>query len=140
MIRVNDELSIPESELEFRASRASGPGGQHVNKVSSRVVLRFDVRRSPSLDPAQKRRIERKLPTRITRDGVLWLAAQRHRSQAANRAELVERFAELLREALKERRPRRRTRTPRRAKEERLAQKRRRGDIKRLRGKPSAES
>ncbi|NIR58541.1 MAG: aminoacyl-tRNA hydrolase, partial [Gammaproteobacteria bacterium] len=68
MIRINDTLSIPENELEFRASRASGPGGQHVNKVSSRVVLRFDVRRSPSLDPAQKRRIERKLPTRITRE------------------------------------------------------------------------
>ena len=139
MIPIDDELSIPENELEFRASRSSGPGGQHVNKVNSRVTLRFDVRHSPSLSERQKCRIARKLPTRMTGEGVLWMSAQRHRSQAANRAELIVRFAELLREALKERTPRRPTRKPRKAEKKRLDQKKRRSDLKRTRGRPGAD-
>ena len=140
MIEITPELSIPESELEFLASRAGGPGGQHVNKVSSRVTLRFDLWGSPSLGEEQKRRIAEALATRITRDGVLTMHARRHRSQAMNREELVGRFAELLREALRPRRVRRKTRPSRAAKKRRLDDKRRRGEQKRLRAKrPGAD-
>jgi ribosome-associated protein len=132
-IRINDRLSIPRGELRFTASRSSGPGGQHVNKVSSRVTLRFDLWDSPSLTDAQKRRIARKLATRITKEGLLMLHAQRHRSQAANRALLIERFADLLREALRRRRTRRKTRPTEAAVRRRLEQKRLRGRLKRQR-------
>jgi ribosome-associated protein len=136
VIEITPELSIPESELRFLASRAGGPGGQHVNKVSSRVTLRFDLWASPSLDEAQKRRIAQRLATRITKEGVLTLHARRHRSQAMNREELVGRFAELLREALRPRRARRKTRPSRAVKKRRLDEKRRRGEQKRMRSKP----
>lgn len=135
MIEITPELSIPESELEFLASRAGGPGGQHVNKVSSRVTLRFDLWGSTTLDEEQKRRIAEALPTRITKEGVLTMHARRHRSQAMNREELLGRFAELLREALRPRRARRKTRPSRAAKKRRLDEKRRRGEQKRLRSK-----
>jgi ribosome-associated protein len=132
-IRINDGLSIPRGELRFTASRSSGPGGQHVNKVSSRVTLRFDLWDSPSLTDAQKRRIAGKLATRITKEGLLTLRAQRHRSQAANRALLIERFADLLREALRRKRNRRETRPTEAAVQRRLEQKRLRGRLKRER-------
>jgi len=135
VIEITPELSIPESELQFLASRAGGPGGQHVNKVSSRVTLRFDLWGSPSLDEAQKRRIASQLATRITKAGVLTMHARRHRSQAMNREELVGRFAELLAEALRPRRARRKTRPSRGVKKRRLDQKRRRGEQKRLRSR-----
>jgi ribosome-associated protein len=135
VIEITPELSIPESELQFLASRAGGPGGQHVNKVSSRVTLRFDLWASPSLDEEQKRRIAQRLATRITKEGVLTMHARRHRSQAMNREELVGRFTELLREALRPRRARRKTRPSRAVKERRLSDKRRRGEQKRLRSK-----
>lgn len=132
-IRVNHELTLPVAELELSASRSSGPGGQHVNKTESRVTLHFDVEQSPSLTDGQRRRLRERLPTRITRDGVLVMHCQKHRSQAANRAELLERLEELLREALRRRRPRRRTRPTKRSKERRLQQKQRRGRLKRER-------
>lgn len=130
MIRIDDDVAIPESELEFTASRSSGPGGQHVNKASTRVTLSFDLRGSSSLDERQKRRITSRLSTRVTKDGVLKLHAQRHRSRSANREELVERFAALLREALRRRKRRRKTRPPRSAVERRLEDKRRRSRLK----------
>jgi len=136
MIEINDNLSIPEWELEFTASRSAGPGGQHVNKVNSRVTLHFDVTESPSLSDAQRQRILRRLATRITKEGMLKLHAQRHRSQVANRRDLVERFALLLREALARPKPRRKTRPSRTAKTRRRDDKRQRGALKRGRSKP----
>ena len=133
MIEVSQTLSIPEREIWFTASRSSGPGGQHVNKVSTRVTLHFDYRNSPSLTDAQKRRVAARLRTRINRDGILLLHCQRHRSRAANREELIHRFAGLLREALARRRRRIATRPTRGSEERRLREKRRRGQLKRKR-------
>jgi ribosome-associated protein len=135
MIEINDNLSIPEEELAFRSARSSGPGGQHVNKTSSRITLLFDIPASQSLSDAQKRRIRERLATRINRDGVLRVVCGRHRSQAANRREAVDRFAELLRQALKKVRRRRKTSVPAGARRRRMENKRRRGEIKRTRGK-----
>jgi ribosome-associated protein len=130
---ITPKLSIPDDELTFTASRAGGPGGQHVNKVSSRVTLRFDVAGSPSLTDAQKSRIGARLKTRMSSGGVLRVVCRKHRSQAANRAEAVERFVELIRGALKRRRKRTRTAVPASEKRRRLEQKRKRGRLKRER-------
>ena len=135
MIEINDRLEIPESELEFTASRSTGPGGQHVNKVSSRVTLHFDVASSPSLTETQRQRIFLRLPTRINKDGVLQMHAQKHRSQLANRREIMIRFADLLRGALEQRRPRKKTRPSRAADRRRLDGKKRRADLKQARSK-----
>lgn len=137
MIEINERVSIPEDELRLTATRSSGPGGQHVNKVSTRIVLEFDLAASPSLSSAQKRRIRERLGTRISEKGRMRLSCQRHRSQAANRREVVERFANLLREALKPRRRRVRTRIPADERRRRLEQKRRRAQLKRQRKPPS---
>jgi len=134
VIEINERLSIPEDELHFSASRSSGPGGQHVNKVSSRVTLEFHVLDSPSLDEAQKRRICSRLATRVTKDGRLKLHCQRWRSQAANRRELVARFSDLLRDALKRRRTRKKTRPSAAAVRRRLREKTHRGRVKQGRG------
>jgi ribosome-associated protein len=136
MIEITERLSIPEQEFTFTASRSSGPGGQHVNKVSSRVTLQFDVAASPSLSEAQKQRIMSRLATRTTKDGVLRVVAQAHRSQAANRRTAVERFATLLREALAETPPRRQTKIPPAVRQRRLTEKRRRGQLKQQRSQP----
>lgn len=132
-VPVDSETEIPISELRFTAARSSGPGGQHVNKVETRVILSFDLAGSPSLSPEQKARIQERLASRVTKAGVLRVTAQRHRSQAANRKLAVERFASLLREALAEDAPRRPSKVPRRENRRRLAEKRRRGELKRLR-------
>ncbi len=139
MIRINPRLEIPESELSFSASRSSGPGGQNVNKVSSRVTLRFDLEGSPSLTDEQKRRLRRRLSSRLTKEGVLQLDSQRHRSQSANREDAVARFQELLRKALAPRRRRIATSVPRSSRRRRLQRKKRRGAIKQLRSRPSLE-
>lgn len=136
MIAVTSELSIPERELRFRASRSSGPGGQNVNKVNTRVTLYFDVRRSPSLTTGQKSLIGRKLESRINKEGVLYLYAQRTASQAMNRADLVDKFCRLLHEALAPRKIRKETRTSQRSIEQRLDEKKRRGRVKQLRHRP----
>ena len=136
MIAVTSQLSIPEKELRFYASRSSGPGGQNVNKVNTRVTLHFDVRRSPSLTPAQKSLIGRKLKTRINKAGVLYLYAQRAATQALNRADVLEKFCRLLHEALVPRKIRRETRVSQRSIEKRLDQKKRRGLVKHLRSQP----
>jgi ribosome-associated protein len=126
-------LEIPDGELEFVASRSGGPGGQNVNKVSSRVTLRFDVERSSALNSEQRIRIQRKLASRINKDGVLQVNAQRTRSQDLNRTDAVERFGELLRAALRENKARVKTRATRGSKEERLREKRKRTEVKRAR-------
>ena len=136
MIAVTAQVSIPEQELRFRASRSSGPGGQNVNKVNTRVTLRFDVRRSPSLTASQKSAISRKLQTRINKEGVLYLHAQRAASQTLNRADLVDKFRRLLYEALAPRKVRKETRVSQRSIEKRLDQKKQRGRVKQLRHQP----
>ncbi len=136
MIAVTPQLSIPERELRFHASRSSGPGGQNINKVNTRVTLHFDVRRSPSLTVAQKSLIGRKLKTRINKEGVLYLDAQRASSQAMNRADLLDKFCRLLHEALAPRKIRKKTRISQRSIENRLDQKKRRGRVKHLRNRP----
>ena len=132
-VQINDRLSIPDDELEFTASRSGGPGGQHVNKVSSRVTLWFDIAGSPSLTSGHKRRLRERLATRISKDGVLRVVCQAHRSQAANRRGAGERFAELLRVALERRKPRRKTVVPRGVRRRRVENKRLRGRLKRER-------
>ncbi len=133
MIEINESLSIPEDALEFTASRSSGPGGQHVNKVNSRVTLHFDVQGATCLDEPQRDRLLSRLSHRLTKDGVLQMHSEKSRSQAANRRELIERFATLLRDALRPRKKRRKTRPSRGAVQRRLDEKKRRGERKRLR-------
>lgn len=135
-IDIREGLQIPAGELSFTTSRSGGPGGQHANKVESRVTLRFDVDASASLDDEQKRRIHDRLGNRIGKDGVLQVSCDSSRSQAANRAEATRRFAELLRRALRPRRRRRPTRPSRAAVERRLERKRQRAEKKRRRRKP----
>lgn len=128
-------IAIPESELRFVASRSGGPGGQNVNKVSSRITLLFDPGASTALDDAQKEKIARRLATRINAEGILQVSSQKHREQGMNRGAALERFVELLRDALTDAPPRKRTRIPRVAKQRRLEQKRKRGEVKSTRGR-----
>jgi len=123
MIQVTNEISIPEDELRFTASLSSGPGGQNVNKVSSRITLWFDVVNSPSLSQEDKERLVNRLGSRISKDGVLRVTSQGTRSQAANRELAVKRFAELLRVALKQIPVRKKTRVSKAAKLRRLEEK-----------------
>lgn len=138
-IAINDQVRIPLSELDFRFSRSSGPGGQHVQKTSTRVELLFDVARSPSLDDEQRARILSRLANHVDSEGVLHLAAQSERSQWRNRQEAVARFQELLRRALARRRQRRATSPTAASREKRLEQKRRRSQVKRQRGSVEAD-
>src|SRR2546427_13050420 len=98
MIHVMPGVSIPEDEFHFDASRSGGPGGQNVNKVSSRVTLTFDVTTSTSLSEDQKRIILQKLSGRINKEGILRVISQRTRSQELNRADATERFSQLVRD------------------------------------------
>jgi ribosome-associated protein len=133
MIYVVDELWIPEHELQFTASRSGGPGGQNVNKVSSRVTLSFDVAQSTVFSEQQKERIRAKLSSRINSDGILRVVSQRTRSQDLNREDAVRRFVELLRKALFVPRPRIRTAVPAAAIRRRLDEKKKRTQTKRER-------
>lgn len=132
---INDELVIPQSELQFRFSRSSGPGGQHVQKSSTRVELYFDVVGSPSLTEEQRARLLSRLSGYIDTAGLLHLVTQSERSQLRNRQEVTERFQELLRAALRRRRHRRPTHPPAASREQRLRGKRQRGQVKRTRGR-----
>jgi ribosome-associated protein len=134
VIAILPDVEIPETELEFLASRSGGPGGQNVNKVSSRVTLRFDLEKSNALNPEQKTRIRAKLSRRISKDGVLQVTSQRTRSRELNREDAVGRFAALLRQALHQDKPRVKTKVTRAAQEERLREKRKRTTVKRSRG------
>jgi ribosome-associated protein len=137
MIAIDDNLAIPEEELTFATSRSGGPGGQNVNKLETRVTLRFDLAGSAVLSEEQKSRLRERLATRITKDGVLQVTSQRHRTQGANREAAVERFAELLRESFREETPRKKTRPSRAAKARRLDEKRRQSLRKRERRVPA---
>ena len=133
MIKVTDTLSIPEEELQFKASRSSGPGGQNVNKLNTRMTLLFDVRNSPSLSQEQKESIRRRLSTRINQEGVLRVVCQRHRTQAGNKRGATERFVEVLVDVLKKRRPRRKTQVSPAVRRRRRAERERRSRLKRKR-------
>jgi ribosome-associated protein len=135
-LRITPEVAIPLAELEFRASRASGPGGQGVNTTDSRVELRFDLAGSPSLPPDAKARALRRLGPRVDAGGTLRVVAQAQRSQLANRRAATERFAELLAAALATPKTRRPTRRTRAAELRRLEAKHRRTATKSLRRRP----
>lgn len=132
-----DATHIPESELSFRYSRSSGPGGQNVNKVATKVTLLFDVRSSPSLTEYQRTLLEQRLANRISKEGILHVTSERHRTRSANQREVVTRFRNLLAEALHERPPRKKSGVPTASKKRRIEAKRRRSEIKRLRSRPS---
>ena len=138
-LQINTSVAVPRAELSFRASRAGGPGGQHVNTSSTRVELIWDVARSPSLTEQQRARVMEKLGNRINAEGELLLAEGGSRSQQQNREAVVERFRGLLAEALHVHPPRRKTRPPRAERERRLQEKKRRSEVKRLRGPVSGE-
>ena len=133
MIRIDDRISIDERELEERFIRASGPGGQNVNKLATAVQLRFDARHSPSLPAQVRTRLERLAGRRLTREGVLVISAQRHRTQERNRQDALDRLIALIQRAAVAPVPRRRTKPPAGARERRLQSKKRRGSIKDLR-------
>jgi ribosome-associated protein len=133
-IPVNNWLFIDESELQESFVRASGPGGQNVNKTSSAVQLRFDVRNSPNLPPRVKERLERIAGKRLTLDGVIVISAQRFGGQEANRRDAVERLVEMIREAaVPPPPPRRPTKPTKGSQRRRLDGKTIRGEVKRLR-------
>jgi ribosome-associated protein len=133
MIRITDTISIDDSELSESFVRASGPGGQNVNKVSSAVQLRFDARRSPSLPNDVAVRLMKLAGHRLTKEGVIVIVAQEHRDQSRNRAEARERLFELIRAAAVRPTVRRKTKVPKSVKRERLEAKKRRSGIKSLR-------
>ena len=135
-LRIGPGLEIPAEELGFETTRSGGPGGQNVNKLETRVTLRFDVRGSRSLTEEQRANLLERLAGRINRAGELVVHASRFRSQARNLEDARERTAALIRAALAPRRRRRRTRPTRASKERRLADKRRRGERKRDRRGP----
>jgi len=133
IVHITNTVSISMSELRFRFARSSGPGGQHVNRSATQVELLFDVANSPSLNEMQRQRVLRKLRSRIDKEGTLHLVSQETRSQLRNREEVVERFQELMREALHVPKRRWPTRPTRAARERRLEEKRRRSEAKRSR-------
>ena len=134
-VQINSTLTIPEKELQFQFTRASGPGGQNVNKVSSRVELLFDVGASSSLSEVEKETIRIKLRTRIDSNGVLHISSQESRSQWKNRASAVEKFVALLRDALAVRKKRVKTKPSRSAREVRIKTKKNLSTKKKLRGR-----
>ncbi|WP_448190620.1 alternative ribosome rescue aminoacyl-tRNA hydrolase ArfB [Azospirillum sp. sgz301742] len=136
MIRVTHRISLDESELHEDFVRASGPGGQHVNKTSSAVQLRFDVRNSPNLPDDVRARLERLAGSRLTLDGVLIIVADGYRSQLRNREDALERLIDLIREAAVPPKPRRPTKPTFGSKQRRLEGKAKRADVKKMRGKP----
>ena len=139
-LKVKDDLTIPGTELNFIASRSSGPGGQHVNKTSTRVTLQWDVSASSVLNEDRRHRLLQRLASRMTQEGILFVHADDERSQTRNREKARERLAALVRRGLARKKTRVPTRVGVRAKARRLDSKRRRGTIKRLRKRPGART
>jgi ribosome-associated protein len=136
-IEVLPGLSIPRSEIDYRATRAGGPGGQHVNTSSTRVELLWNVDRSAALNDEQRARIKLKLRKRVGEDGTLRLTSAGSRSQHQNKEDVTRRLANLLEQVLRIPKPRKKTKVPRATKEARLQSKKNRSRIKQKRGKVS---
>ncbi len=140
MIRITPDISIDERELQLEFIRASGPGGQKVNKVATAVQLQFDVTNSPSLPDDVRERLIRLAGKRVTDEGVLVIEARRYRTQDRNRKDAIERLISLIQKAAVQPKPRRKTKPTLASKERRLEDKRRRSEIKRRRREiPSAD-
>lgn len=135
MLKINDSLSIPLPEIEVSAIRSQGAGGQNVNKVSTAIHLRFDVRASVALTDRDKARVLSLSDQRLSKDGVIVIKSQRHRSQDKNRSEALEKLAEMIKSALREQKPRKKTTPTKQSQVKRLDEKTRRGRLKQTRGK-----
>ena len=140
MMETDKDIHIREDELVFKASRRGGPGGQNVNKVSTKVALFFDVANASSLSDDQKKRILKQLGPRAGKNGVIRVVSQRFRTQRANRKAAVERLGELLKRALEPKAMRKKTKVPAWAKQQRLDRKKRRSAVKRQRAERDFES
>ncbi len=139
VIRITPLLSVDERELTFDFVRASGPGGQNVNKVATAVQLRFDITRSESLPADVKARLFKIAGQRVTADGILIIEAKRYRTQEQNREDALQRFSELVRKASAKPKPRRKTKPTAASREKRLEIKKRRGEIKRTRSNQNVD-
>ncbi|MGE5565707.1 MAG: alternative ribosome rescue aminoacyl-tRNA hydrolase ArfB [Parcubacteria group bacterium] len=139
MIFVTDAISLDEGEIDIKAARASGPGGQHVNKTSTAIELRFDVAHSPSLAEDVKARLAKIAGSRMTQEGELLIFAQTHRSQEMNRQDAIGRLVALIQKAAEAPKPRKRTRPTKASRERRLAAKTRRSSVKAMRGRPEPD-
>ena len=137
MIQITDQIAIEDNEISETFARASGPGGQNVNKLATAVQLRFDLRHSPNISPDVRERAERLAGRRLTKEGILVISASRYRTQEQNRSDALARLVELLQRAAVPPRPRKPTRPTKASKVRRLDTKTRRGKIKKLRSKTS---
>lgn len=133
MLQITPTLQIDEREFQFEYIRASGPGGQNVNKVATAVQLRFEITNSPSLTSNIKGRLIQLAGKRVNTEGILIIEARRFRTQEANREDAIQRFLELLRRSLVPPKPRKRTKPTAASREKRLKEKRQRGEVKKIR-------
>ncbi len=135
MLEINDNVSIPLSEIEISAIRSRGAGGQNINKVSTAIHIRFDVRASSALSNNDKERVLRLRDQRISKEGIIVIKSQRFRSQDKNRSDALDKLAEMIRKALVEKKPRKPTKPSTRSREKRLDEKVKRGRLKETRRK-----
>lgn len=137
MLKINDTLSIPLQEISISAIRSRGAGGQNVNKVSTAIHIRFDVRASTAISDEDRERLLKMKDRRLSKDGVIVIKSQRYRSQDKNRSDALERLAEMIRTALVVEKPRKATKPSKKSRQKRLDEKTRRGRLKESRGKVS---
>lgn len=135
MLKINDNLSIPLAEIEFSAIRSQGAGGQNVNKLSTAIHIRFDVRASTALSDEVRERLLKERDQRLSKEGVIVIKAQRYRSQDKNRSDALEKLAAMIRHALAEKKPRKPTKPTKKSRQKRLDEKTKRGRLKEWRGK-----